>query len=148
TAIATTKTLPNSAAWRHSGTDRRSVLQVHRTDIDRLRTDETAFPKLLKTMCRPTKDPADSEGWCKKLSRESQTVQEQGGVELDVRIESAVRFALMQHLKRGGFDAPREVVESPVTFCRVKATSRFSKHVSTRIAYAINAMTKSHQPLS
>jgi hypothetical protein len=75
------------------------IVKPHRADVGRLRPDQLPFTQLLKAMCRPAEDTSDGEGRGEQLGWQSQTMQQQCGVELDVGVQSSRGFSSRPRLR-------------------------------------------------
>jgi len=117
-------------------------------DVDRLRPDQLAFGKLLQTMRRPSKHTADGEGRSEQLSGQSDAVQQQRGVKLDVGIKPPLRLVFAEQTQRGGFDASCEAIEALVSIALKKPLGCLRKHIGARIAHAVDAVPESHDPFT
>src|SRR5260221_6758251 len=72
------------------------IVERRGAGVDRLRPDQSAVAKLFEAMRRPAEDAADREGRREQIRRQTQAVQQQGRVELDVGIEPPVRLTLAE----------------------------------------------------
>src|SRR5262249_1075609 len=77
-------------------------------DVARLRADQLADAALLDHVRAPAGGAADAKRGRELLARQTDGVEEHGGVELDVRGERPVRLALAEDLRRGLLDGVRE----------------------------------------
>src|SRR5262249_17540720 len=124
------------------------VAQPCRADVSRLRPDQLSFSKLLKAMCRPTKNTSYGERWCKQLCRQPQAVQQQGSIELDVGVQSPVRFVFLQQTQCGSLNTTDQFVKAAVAATGKETFGCMGKNVGTGITHAVDAMSKSHEALT
>src|SRR5215471_7535684 len=80
-----------------------SERQARRTDVRGLRANETTIAELLETVRGPPGDAADCEHRREQFGRNAESVQEQRGVELDVRLDGTIRLPLAQQSQRSLF---------------------------------------------
>src|SRR5262245_27742064 len=90
------------------------VAQILWPDVCRLRPDQSTVAQLLQAMRRPADAAADGEGRREESGRQIEAVQQQRGVELDVRVEMPVGLALAQQAQRRSLDAARQIVQTTV----------------------------------
>jgi len=62
------------------------IVKSYRADIRGLRPDQLPFGKLLNAMCGPSENSSNGEGPSEQFGRQSQTMQQQRRVELDVGV--------------------------------------------------------------
>lgn len=96
---------------------------------------------LLGDVCEPTDAPPKGEHRRERLRRETQPVEQERGVELDVGLEGTTGFELGEGLEHGalvdlGFFEERRA--------RQERPSRGSQHVGSRITNTVDAVTKPH----
>src|SRR5262245_51140064 len=87
----------------------RSVFEWHPRSAERarvigLRPDDPVLPLLFESMGNPSTHATDREGGCEEPRIEPEPMQQQGGVELDIRLKPASRFVLLEQTNRGRFD--------------------------------------------
>src|SRR5262245_21561274 len=124
------------------------VAKTFRTDVIRLRTNESAIPKLLEAVRGPAGDASDGESRREELRWQAQTVQQERGVELDVGVEPSIGLALTKQSKRSGFDTPRQLVQRSIAVVRIEPLGGVRQHVGARVAHAVDTMAESHQALA
>lgn len=123
-------------------------MKACRPDVGRLRPDQSAIAKLFQAVRRPAEDATDGKSGREQLGRQSQTVQQQGRVGLDVGVEAAARLAFAQQAQRRGFDRPGKVVEQSIAVTRVEALGGLDHDVGAPIAYSIDAVSEPHEALT
>src|SRR6266496_1169599 len=88
----------------HGSRVQRLEPQTARSDVCGFRSNQPALAKLLEAMGRPTQDAADRENRGEQIVRETETVQQECRVELDIGIQRAVGFVFRQEAHGRGFD--------------------------------------------
>jgi Citrate synthase, C-terminal domain len=74
---------------------------VARADVVGLRTDDAIGALLFHGVSNPSTHPADGEGRREKRDLESQTVQQQRRVELDIRLQPPSQLVFLEQAQRG-----------------------------------------------
>src|SRR5215210_2588365 len=116
-------------------------------DVLRLRPDEAVELPLLETMRRPPRNPAYRERRREQLRRQTEPVQQQCRVELDVGLQVPAGLVLLEKPQRRPFHVQRKIVEFSVAVGRVQALRGACEHVGPRVAYAVDPVSEPHQPL-
>src|ERR687898_207239 len=75
-------------------------------------------------------------------------MQQQRRVELDVGLQVPARLVLSEQPQRRLLDPKRQIVELPVPVGRVQAISSGGEYVCPRVAYAIDPVPETHEPLA
>src|SRR5712691_9628219 len=138
---------------RRAPSDRRAgvttiKVTICRTDISRLRPDQSSIAKLFQTMCGPAEDATDGERRREQFGRQSEAMQQERRVELDIGIDSTLWLAFAEQTKRGGLDLPREVVEALIAPARIEALGGPTKDIGTRVTDSVDAVSESHEALA
>src|SRR5262245_41184750 len=89
-------------------------LQSSLSDVLRLRANQMILGMLLDDVSAPAGGAAACEQRHERLRLESQGLQNQRGVELDVGAEVPPRLALVEHAKRDLLDAAGEIEEPAI----------------------------------
>src|SRR5207253_6925691 len=113
--------------------------------MNRLRPDQAAGLFLLHAVGDPARDPADRESRREQWGFEPETVEEEGGVELDVRLQPAARFVFFKKADGGALDAFGKIVE---WISAEEPLGRGGQDVCSRIADLVDAMPEAHEPFA
>jgi len=124
------------------------VAEAGRSNVRRLRADEAAIAELFEAVGGPAGDPTDSKGGGEEFERQSESVEQERGVELHVGVEASIGLALAEETEGSGFDGAGEVVELAIAASGVELRGGFREDVSTRIADAVDAVPESHEALA
>ena len=74
----------------------RHEMQIHGSSIVGFGTDQAVIANLFKDMGCPTGDTADSEGGSKEVGGQANRVEQGGGIELDIGVETSAWLQLFQ----------------------------------------------------
>src|SRR5438132_12725977 len=120
-------------------------VQAPRPDVHRLRSDEAIRASLLETVSNPAGHATDREGRREERSLEAEAVEQQRGVELDIRLQAPAGFVLLEQADRHALDVLREIVKWIST---EEPLGGGSEDVGPRVAHFVHAMAETHQPFS
>ena len=110
-----------------------------------LRSDDAVGAALLEGVRDPSAHAADRERRCEQFNLESEPVQQERGVELDIRLQPSSGFVLFEQAKRVRLNRSGEGVQRHVAMAREQPLRRPGQHVGSWIANLVDAMSEPHQ---
>src|SRR5437879_2513926 len=117
----------------------------HWADIGRTRPYQPAAALLLAGMCGPARSTGDRENRRKSLPRDLQGVEQDRGEELHIGVERPVRVFPPQRRTDIGLDL---ACKRQVGAAAGEPLDRALEHIGARIADAVDAVAKTHQPFA
>src|SRR5579872_1058767 len=97
----------------------------------------------------PAADAPHGEDGCKALAREAERLEQQSGIEFDIRLQGPVRLAPRQDVERSDLDAFGQSQSSVAIRARTRQPPDGAfQRVGAGIAHAIDPMAEAHQAVA
>src|SRR5215218_3521675 len=110
--------------------------------------DKAVQCPLLEALRRPPRYPPCREGRGEELRGQPKPVKQQRRVELDVGLQVPAGLVLSEQCERRLFDIERQLVEFFIPVGGVKALGSGGEHVCPGVAYAVDPVPETHEPLA
>src|SRR5579884_3305270 len=117
-------------------------MQIHWPCVVGLWTDQAVIVGLFKDMGRPAGNAADSEGGSEEVGRQTDRVEQDGGIELNVGVEASAWLQLFQQRNGQFFDTAGQD-----KFLGIGDTGHLTQFFGTWVFRLIHTMSKAHQTL-